>query len=914
MVKKRRKFLQMLKKRKWIWIPIALVVVAGISAGWLLKGRTRAVRGMEGAIMTQSARAEKGDIKTTVIGTGNLENADAQNIYLPEGVEIEEVMVSSGDHVEEGDVLAKLNASSITAQMLAVQEEISDLDEELSEAEDETESDTVTTKIAGRIKKLYAQEGDSVTDVMSEHGALALLSADGKMAVELENVSAVSVGDTVDVILSDGSTVKEGTVASLERGVCTVTLTDLGTTLGEEVTVQDDGGTDLGTGKLTIHQQLEITAAAGSIESIQVSEDEAVEEGETLMTLEGVPASAEYQQLLATREKLTQRLRSFVELSKDNTLVAEFSGTVQSVNISDNSTAQSSSASSSSTTGENAGGTIIGTRMTAAASKGQGVSMVLLSTGQKQSETPSSSERSQQAAEAKTQITSVTDVVAAPKAGQEAQTQILQNECEGQVEWSVNGAAFQGTFQQGTAYTAKVTLKAAEGYTFVTDDTLSVQQSGASSLEWKATEEVLEISMIFQPTNITSCAISITAPKAGEAPQTTIDETGLYGGTVSWSPQPSVFAPNTQYIAEVRLTAKEGYQFASQDEVAVTLNGNAVSQVSVSQDASQLIMILVYQIGADGTSTEPDSEGQTGQPESGVQTEGQIQSGQQGQSEEQNQPQTQSQPQTEGQPESQKQTQGQETDRTSISPSTGTQSTGSAAVSGQSAGSSTAGSASTSDTQSGTEDADTQSITALTVSPEEHMNLAVSVDELDILSIALDQKAEVTFDAIEDETFEGTITGISDSASVNGGVAKYTVDITIPKSDSMKVGMNASATITIEDKQDILLIPVSALQEVGDRVFVYTEQDEQTGAPSGETEVETGLSDGSNVEIVSGLEEGDTVYYMRTETTGEDSDSGMGMGGGMMGGDFPMGGGQMPSGEMPSGGGPQGGFGGRRGE
>ena len=126
--------------------------------------------------------------------------------------------------------------------------------------------------------------------------------------------------------------------------------------------------------------------------------------------------------------------------------------------------------------------------------------------------------------------------------------------------------------------------------------------------------------------------------------------------------------------------------------------------------------------------------------------------------------------------------------------------------------------------------------------------------------------------------------------------------------------MNASATITIEDKQDILLIPVSALQEVGDRVFVYTEQDEQTGAPSGETEVETGLSDGSNVEIVSGLEEGDTVYYMRTETTGEDSDSGMGMGGGMMGGDFPMGGGQMPSGEMPSGGGPQGGFGGRRGE
>lgn len=902
MRKKKRKLLQMLKKRKWIWIPVVLVIVVGIGAGLVLRGRTRAVIGMEGVIMTQSAQAEKGNIKTTVIGTGNLENADAQNIYLPEGVEIEEVMVSSGDHVEKGDVLAKLSASSIATQMLEVQEQISDLDEELSQVEDDTESETVTTKFAGRIKKIYAQEGDSVADIISEYGALALLSVDGKMAVEMENISSVSVGDTVEVILSDNSTVKEGTVASLEHGTCTVTLTDQGTTLGEQVTVQDKSGTTLGSGKLTIHQQLEITAAAGSVEDIQVSENEAVEEGETLMTLDGVPASAEYQELVAKREKLTQRLQSLMKLSKEHTLVADFSGTVQSVNISDNSTAKGSSDSTStSTVGENMTGTIIGTRTAAASSKEENASFVLLSTGGMKKETESSTEEKQDLTETKTQITSITDVLQMPKTGKEAQTQILQEECEGQVEWTANGAAFQGIFQQGTVYTAKVTMRAITGYAFAAEDALSIVQEGASSVEWNVTEETLEISIIFKATDITSCALSIATPKAGEVPQTTIDETGLYGGTISWSPQPAVFAENTQYIAEIRLTAKEGYQFAAETEMSVTLNGNAVSQVSVSQDANQLILVLVYQIGADGTSKEPDSEEQPPQTESGLQTEGQMQTEQQ-----QRPTETQKQSESQKQPDRQQQPESQDTDRVAISPSSGNQSTGGAVASGQSIGSTAAESAALDSQSSGEED--TQTITAMTVSPEEHMNLAVSVDELDILSIALDQKAEVTFDAIEDETFEGTITSISDTASVNGGVAKYTVEITIPKSDSMKVGMNASATITIEDKQDILLIPVSALQEMGDRVFVYTQKDEKTGALSGEKEVETGLSDGTNVEIVSGLEEGDTIYYTRTEAPGEDTQSFMGQDGGMMGGNFPMGDGQMPPGEMPSGGGP-GGFG-----
>ena len=148
------------------------------------------------------------------------------------------------------------------------------------------------------------------------------------------------------------------------------------------------------------------------------------------------------------------------------------------------------------------------------------------------------------------------------------------------------------------------------------------------------------------------------------------------------------------------------------------------------------------------------------------------------------------------------------------------------------------------------------------------------IDELDINSVEKGQKAVVTFDAIEDKEFEGEVTEIGNSASVNGGVAKYTVEITIPKDDEMKVGMNASATITTEERNQVLTLPMNALQEQGDKTFVYTEKNAD-GTLSGEVEIQTGMTDGNTVEITDGLEEGDTVYYMRSESSSSGSSADM---------------------------------------
>ena len=180
----------------------------------------------------------------------------------------------------------------------------------------------------------------------------------------------------------------------------------------------------------------------------------------------------------------------------------------------------------------------------------------------------------------------------------------------------------------------------------------------------------------------------------------------------------------------------------------------------------------------------------------------------------------------------------------------------------------------------GSADASTESETIADIEMEKlfilnsvsQMLVNVSIDEADIGSIETGQTAEVTLTAFEGETFEGVISGISNASSSSGNSVKYQVEITIDKADGMLSGMSASAVIYIEKAENVLLIPSAAIQEKEGKAYVYTQKDDD-GTLSGETEVTTGLSDGSQVQITEGLSEGDTVYYELFSSNDSGSDS-----------------------------------------
>lgn len=330
--------------------------------------------------------------------------------------------------------------------------------------------------------------------------------------------------------------------------------------------------------------------------------------------------------------------------------------------------------------------------------------------------------------------------------------------------------------------------------------------------------------------NSTGSLAVIPAPVTGQTPVTDISASGgIYSGVITWNPADSVFAAGTGYKALVVLSAAEGYCFTTASIQGIETG--TVSSVQISDNGKTLEFQMVFPETAAENNNSGDQIGDNGNS-------------------------------------------GQESDSTVTDGSTSQSSSNEQQSNEQQ---DTTGSTSTSKEDS-TEDAvDSASqystdVTAFTISPDENRLLSVSVDELDINSVELGQKAVVTFDAIEDQEFEGEVTKIGNTASVSGGVAKYTITITIPKDDD--------------------------------------------GNLFGETEVTTGLSDGSTVEITDGLEEGTTVYYLRSESSSSGSSTDMPdmqmpdmSGGGMDGGGMPQmdgnGGGDMSGG--PGGGGGQGG-------
>lgn len=181
------------------------------------------------------------------------------------------------------------------------------------------------------------------------------------------------------------------------------------------------------------------------------------------------------------------------------------------------------------------------------------------------------------------------------------------------------------------------------------------------------------------------------------------------------------------------------------------------------------------------------------------------------------------------------------------------------------------------------------------------LEFELSVDELDINSVKLGQKVIITADALDGKTYNGEVTNVSINGTTSGGVTTYPVTVTILDFDeSLLPGMNIDAEIITTSAENVLAVPVTAVNR-GNTVFVKGEKEnEKDIAPEGykTVRVKTGVYNDEFIEIKSGLSEGDIVYVQKIMPSIPDdlmSRFGAmhgGMSGGMPGG---MGGGMPPS-------------------
>ncbi len=179
----------------------------------------------------------------------------------------------------------------------------------------------------------------------------------------------------------------------------------------------------------------------------------------------------------------------------------------------------------------------------------------------------------------------------------------------------------------------------------------------------------------------------------------------------------------------------------------------------------------------------------------------------------------------------------------------------------------------------------------------------IQLNEVDTAKIKVGQEANLTLDAIPDLALKGKISEIAGVGVATQGVVNYNVKISFDtQDDRIKPGMSISALITTSEKNNVLLLPNEAIKSQGDKSYVEilsgyeTKNNNQRGPITSAVKptrkfIEIGLSNDTDTEIVSGLNEGDAVIAKivtlaattKTTTTSSASAGGFRAGGGMPG-------------------------------
>ncbi|MDO4925104.1 MAG: efflux RND transporter periplasmic adaptor subunit [Turicibacter sp.] len=142
-----------------------------------------------------------------------------------------------------------------------------------------------------------------------------------------------------------------------------------------------------------------------------------------------------------------------------------------------------------------------------------------------------------------------------------------------------------------------------------------------------------------------------------------------------------------------------------------------------------------------------------------------------------------------------------------------------------------------------------------------NLQVKVKVDEYDVKSVEVGKEAIVTINALDKEV-KGTVSHLSKEAQSLNGVSYFVATIDLNEDSELRVGMSTEVKMVNESVTDVIVIPMSALQfDYTNLPYVYYRNNQ--GEVMTKT-VELGITDGTLVEVISGLEEGEEILIPKT--------------------------------------------------
>ncbi|MBQ1366625.1 MAG: HlyD family efflux transporter periplasmic adaptor subunit [Firmicutes bacterium] len=323
------------------WVLMGAMVLSVV--GVVLKDNQK--KNAAAALAVETAVISRGNLESTIRGGGKLQLEKSEAIEIPGDVKIASWLVEDGSMVEPGEAVAKIDPVSLDQEILSVETAIIKLTEKITSAREET-TIKVTSPISGKVKQIYASEGEDVLTVMMRDGALALFSLDGQMQVELEIETDLVPGDSVELELipdpleetedstaqaNSGDSSEEapaiiGRVASNLNGKLLITVPDEGYAVDSRVIIRKDGEI-LGEGTFSVHDAWKLTDVTGTIKEIHVKENQQVEPEDLLLTIE--LSSDSLASLINEREEYQDILKELLALKQSGVIVAPSEGKIE---------------------------------------------------------------------------------------------------------------------------------------------------------------------------------------------------------------------------------------------------------------------------------------------------------------------------------------------------------------------------------------------------------------------------------------------------------------------------------------------------------------------------------------------------------------------------------------------------------
>ncbi|MEZ3564700.1 MAG: efflux RND transporter periplasmic adaptor subunit [Duncaniella sp.] len=146
--------------------------------------------------------------------------------------------------------------------------------------------------------------------------------------------------------------------------------------------------------------------------------------------------------------------------------------------------------------------------------------------------------------------------------------------------------------------------------------------------------------------------------------------------------------------------------------------------------------------------------------------------------------------------------------------------------------------------------------TVATVADMNNLIFKGKVDETEVGQLSVNQPMEISIGALPDLSLDAVIENIAPKGTETNGANTFEIKaaINVPEERQLRAGYSANASVMLNSARGVLTVPESVIEWAGDKTYVYVLTDSVKEQKFDRTEVATGISDGINIEVKSGVD------------------------------------------------------------